>query len=79
MEANDKDLLPPSIDPKKKAIGIRKVTGVNEASTRSIMTVRGHTVITDEKESDSGPTPLEMTLSSLIGCGAPLSTAAQRR
>ena len=29
MEANDKDLLPPSIDPKKKAIGIRKVTGVS--------------------------------------------------
>ena len=32
------------------------------------MTVRGHTVITDEKESDTGPTPLEMTLASLMGC-----------
>ncbi|MEE8351535.1 MAG: OsmC family protein [Rhodospirillales bacterium] len=68
MDKDDKDLLAPSVDPKKKAIGIRKVTGVNEASTRSVMTVRGHTVITDEKATDTGPTPLEMALSSLIGC-----------
>jgi len=68
MEENDKDLLAPSVDPKKKAIGIRKVTGINEASTRSVMTVRGHTVITDEKATDTGQTPLEMALSSLIGC-----------
>jgi uncharacterized OsmC-like protein len=68
VDKDDKDLLPPSVDPNKKAIGIRKVTAINEASTRSVMTVRGHTVITDEKGSDTGPTPLEMTLSSLIGC-----------
>lgn len=67
-DRDDKNLLPPSVDSEKKAIGIRRVTGVNEASTRSVMTVRGHTVITDERESDTGPTPLEMTLSSLIGC-----------
>ncbi|MFQ5765337.1 MAG: OsmC family protein [Rhodospirillales bacterium] len=67
-DRDDKDLLPPSVDPKKKAIGIRRVTAVNEASTGSVMTVRGHTIITDEKESDAGPTPLEMTLSSLMGC-----------
>jgi len=30
--------------------------------------VRDHVVITDEKESNTGPTPLEMTLSSLLGC-----------
>ena len=48
--AEDNDLLEPSIDPKKRAIGIRKVSAVNEASTRSVMTVRGHTVITDEKK-----------------------------
>ncbi len=65
---SDPGLLPPSIDPKKHAIGIRQVTSVNEASTRSVMTVRGHTVVTDEKETDTGPTPLEMTLSSLLGC-----------
>jgi uncharacterized OsmC-like protein len=30
--------------------------------------VRDHVVITDEKETNTGPTPLEMTLSSLLGC-----------
>jgi len=64
----DKDLLEPSVDPKKKAIGIRRVTARNDASTRSVMKVREHDVITDEKESNTGPTPLEMTLSSLLGC-----------
>lgn len=76
--AEDDDLLEPSIDPKKRAIGIRRVTAVNEASTRSVMTVRGHTVITDEKESDTGPTPLEMTLASLNGCeGVIINRCAQ--
>ncbi len=66
--AEDDDLLEPGIDPHKRALGIRRVGAVNDASTRSVMTVRGHTVITDEKESDTGPTPLEMTLASLMGC-----------
>lgn len=68
MDKDDKDLLAPSVDPNKKAIGIRKVTGINEATPRSVMTVRGHTLITDEKGTDTGPTPLEMAMSSLIGC-----------
>ena len=62
------DLLPPSIDPNKKALGIRRVSARNEASTRSVMMVRDHVVITDEKGTNTGPTPLEMTLSSLLGC-----------
>ena len=62
------DLLPPSVDPNKKALGIRRVSARNEASTRSVIMVRDHVVITDEKESNTGPTPLEMTLSSLLGC-----------
>ena len=66
--AEDNDLLEPGIDAHKRAIGIRRVGAVNDASTRGVMTVRGHTVITDEKESDTGPTPLEMTLASLMGC-----------
>ena len=78
MDKDDKDLLPPGVDPNKKAIGIRKVTAINEASTRSVMTVRCHIVITDEKGSVTGPTPLVLTLSSLIGCGASSSTAAPR-
>lgn len=65
---SEQDLLPPSVDPNVKALGIRRVSARNEASTRSVMMVRDHIVITDEKESNTGPTPLEMTLSSLLGC-----------
>lgn len=65
---SDIDLLPPSIDPTKEALGIRRVSARNEASTRSVMMVRDHVVITDEKGTNTGPTPLEMALSSLLGC-----------
>ncbi|MDU8944751.1 OsmC family protein [Ovoidimarina sediminis] len=65
---SDPELLPPSVDPDKKAIGIRKVTARNEASTRTVMMVRDHVLISDEKGTNSGPTPLEMCLSSLLGC-----------
>lgn len=65
---SDPDLLPPGIDPNKKALGIRRVSARNEASTRTVMMVRDHVVITDEKGTNTGPTPLEMTLSSLVGC-----------
>jgi len=64
----DADLIEPSIDPKTKAIGIRRVTAHNDGKTRTEMTVRGHLLVTDEKDSDTGPTPLEMALSSLLGC-----------
>ncbi len=62
------DLLEPSVDPNKKAIGIRRVSARNEAATRTVMMVRDHVLITDEKETNTGPTPLEMALSSLLGC-----------
>lgn len=65
---SDTDLLEPSIDPNKKALGIRRVSARNEASPRSVMMVRNHVIVTDEKGTDTGPTPLEMTLSSLLGC-----------
>lgn len=64
----DNDLLEPSVDPTKKAIGIRRVSAHNEASTRTVMMVRDHVLITDEKGTNTGATPLEMCLSSLIGC-----------
>lgn len=32
------------------------------------MMVRDHVVVTDEKGTNTGPTPLELTLSSLLGC-----------
>jgi uncharacterized OsmC-like protein len=66
---DDPDLLPPGVDPDKMKIGIRQLSMRNEATARSVMTVRGHTVITDETgDGDTGPTPLETTLSALAGC-----------
>ncbi len=68
MTTTESDLLPPSVDPKKKALGIRKVSARNEASTRTVMMVRDHVLVSDEKGTNTGPTPLEMCLSSLLGC-----------
>ena len=62
------DLLPPSVDPKIKTLGIRRVPGKNMATPRTVMMVREHIVVSDEKETNTGPTPLEMALSALIGC-----------
>jgi uncharacterized OsmC-like protein len=62
------DLLAPSVDPHTALLGVRRVSARNEGSTRTVMMVRNHVLISDEKESDTGPTPLEMTLSSLLGC-----------
>lgn len=64
----ESDLLPPSVDPNTSALGIRRVVARNEASTRSVMMVRDHILISDEKGTNTGPTPLEMCLSSLLGC-----------
>ena len=78
MTEEPKDLLPPSVDPAVKKLGIRRVEGSNRASTRTEMRVRGHTLITDEPASNDGPTPLEMALSSLIGCeGVIINRCAQ--
>ncbi len=75
---SEPELPEPSIDPKKRAIGIRKVSARNQATTRTVMTVRDHELITDERETNSGPTPLEMTLSSLLGCeGVIINRCAQ--
>ena len=64
----DTDLLPPSVDPNTAALGIRRVSARNEASTRTVMMVRDHVLVSDEKGTNTGPTPLEMCLSSLLGC-----------
>ncbi len=37
---SDPDLLQPSVDPKVKKIGIRKVNARNEASTRTVTKIR---------------------------------------
>lgn len=66
---SDPDLLPPSIDPNIRKIGIRKLTAHNAASTRTVIKVRQHEVVTDEANAgDTGPSPLENTLASLAGC-----------
>lgn len=66
---SDPDLLPPSVDPGAAKIGIRKLTAHNEASARTVITVRDHQVITDEANAgNTGPSPLENTLASLAGC-----------
>ena len=56
------------MDPSKKALGIRRVVARNEAPTRTVMMVRDHVLVSDEKGTNTGPTPLEMCLSSLLGC-----------
>ena len=68
MSTADTDPLPPSVDPNTSALGIRRVVARNEASTRSVMMVRDHILVSDEKGTNTGPTPLEMCLSSLLGC-----------
>lgn len=68
MSTSESDLLPPSVDPNTSALGIRRVVARNEASTRSVMMVRDHILVSDEKGTNTGPTPLEMCLSSLLGC-----------
>ncbi len=68
-DADNSELLPPGVDPNKLKIGVRKVSARNEASPRSVMKVRGHELVTDEpNDGNTGPTPLEMTLSALCGC-----------
>ena len=54
--------------PPPGAIGIRRVSARNEAAPRTVMTVRGHVLVSDEKATDTGPTPLEMALAALLGC-----------
>lgn len=67
------ELLEPSIDPKTKKIGVRHVTGVNAAGTRTTVQVRDFAaVFTDEPSSLGGtntaPSPLETVLVALVGC-----------
>jgi len=65
----DPDILPPDIDPAIKKIGIRRLSARNEAAARTVITVRGHEIVTDEANAgDTGPSPLETVLASLAGC-----------
>ena len=69
MTMADPDILPPSVDPNVAKIGIRKLTAKNQATSRTVIKVRGHELITDEADSgDTGPSPLETVLAALAGC-----------
>lgn len=69
----DDMMLEPSVDPKTKKIGVRNVTGRNDAGTRTVINVRHFPeMITDEPDSMGGtntaPSPLETTIAALVGC-----------
>ena len=65
----DPELLPPSVDPSKKLIGIREVRARNDATPRTVSKVRDFEVVTDEvKGTNTGPTPLETVLAAFLGC-----------
>lgn len=67
------DMLAPSVDPETKKLGIRTVTGRNDAGTRTEVKVRHFDVVaTDEPDTMGGtntaPSPMENVLVSLVGC-----------
>ncbi|MBT7769154.1 MAG: OsmC family protein, partial [Rhodospirillales bacterium] len=69
INADDKDYLKPNVDPNKAMLGVRAVKSTNDATCRTVATVRGHVVINDEASgTDTGPTPMENVLVSLLGC-----------
>lgn len=66
-------LLPPSVDPERRKLGIRNVRAVNLAGTRTECFVRDFpAVVTDEPDTMGGtntaPSPLETALVALVGC-----------
>jgi len=67
--AEESMLLPPSVDPEKRKLGIRNVRAVNLAGTRTECFVRDFpAVVTDEPDTNTAPSPLETALVSLVGC-----------
>jgi uncharacterized OsmC-like protein len=73
MATTEDEILPPSIDPETKKIGIRHVKATNAAGTRTRIQVRDFPpVYTDEPDTlggtNSAPSPLETVLVALVGC-----------
>lgn len=67
------DLLPPSIDPHTRKLGIRTVTAVNDGGTHTVSQVRDFAPLeSDEPDTLGGtnraPSPLELALVSLVSC-----------
>jgi len=68
IKLKDPVILNPDMDPEKEQISVRKVKGYNNGTTRAVMIVRDHIVVTDERGTNTAATPLETLLSSLLGC-----------
>ena len=69
---NDTDIAPSIDNPDQPALIRPKVTGVNEQSGLTRMSIRHLSAATDEPAekggADSAPTPLETALAALVGC-----------
>lgn len=66
-------ILPPSIDPETRKLGIRSVRAENAGGTKSTMHVRDFPpFVIDEPDTlggtNEGPSPLEMAIASLASC-----------
>jgi len=70
---DDSNLLDPVIDPNRRKVGVRTVTGRNDGGTRTVLKVRDFAPFaTDEPDTLGGtntsPSPLETVLAALVGC-----------
>lgn len=72
-DLDESERVAPFFDPETKRLVVRSVSGTNDATTRTEITVRDLPVFaTDEPRSsggtETGPTPLETVLAALVGC-----------
>jgi len=70
---DDRNLLEPGIDPSKRKVAARAVSGRNDGGTRTVLKVRDFMPFaTDEPDTLGGtntaPSPLETVLAALVGC-----------
>ena len=70
---DDQNLLEPAIDPNRRKVAVRAVSGRNDAGTRTVLKVRDFdSFATDEPDTLGGtntsPSPLETVLAALVGC-----------
>lgn len=73
MSDESAGILPPSIDPKTRKIGIRKVRAVNDGGTETVSRVRDFEPVHSDEPAELGgtnraPSPLELALVSLVSC-----------
>ncbi len=74
-ELTEEERVAPFFDPDTKRLAVRTVKATNDATARTEITVRDFApLVTDEPKTsgggETGPTPLETLLASLVGCKA---------